>query len=124
MRAGLRLHRGDRIARHLLRRRLVVQQQMHEGGVGAVLQQPPHQIGQQVLVRADRRIDAQRQRPEPLRRRVVQRLAHAVQALVLDRDAGRSAMRAHRRQGVGVVGGELGVEMRARRRSAASAQTR
>jgi hypothetical protein len=29
-----------------------------EGGVGAVLQQPAHQVGQQVLVAADRRVDA------------------------------------------------------------------
>ena len=38
----------------------VVDDAVDEGGVGAVLQQPAHQIGQQVLVAADRRIDAAR----------------------------------------------------------------
>src|SRR3546814_8900279 len=58
---------------------------VHEGGVGAVLQQAPHQVGQQILMAADRRIDAARQvhlvRPDDL---LVERLAHAVQALELE----------------------------------------
>ena len=95
-----------------LRRRVIVQQQMHEAGVGAVLQQAPHQIGQEVLVRAHRRIGAKRKRPEHLARRRIKRLAHAMQALMLDWRAPRHG--AHGRQGVGIVGGELGVEIRMR----------
>jgi hypothetical protein len=58
---------------------------VHERRVGAVLEQPPHEVGQQVLVGADRRVDAAR---VAVRRRAhlrVQRLAHAVQALELER---------------------------------------
>ena len=55
-----------------------------ERGVRAVLEQPPHEIGEQRLVRADRRIDAARAvelvRADDL---VVEALAHAVQALEL-----------------------------------------
>ncbi len=32
-------------------------QQVDEGGIGAVFQQATHQVGQQVLVLADRRVD-------------------------------------------------------------------
>ncbi len=64
----------DRLFRHGR-----IDQTMHEAGIGAVLQQPAHQIGEQVLMRADRRIDAHR-----IGRIVVQRLAHAVQALHLE----------------------------------------
>jgi hypothetical protein len=60
---------------------------VHERGVGAVLQQAPHQVGQQRLVRAHRRVDAARPPQLALAHRahhlLVQRLAHAVQALEL-----------------------------------------
>jgi hypothetical protein len=71
-------HRFDRQA---LRRLDAVD----EGGVGAVLQQAAHQIGQQVLVAAHRRIDAAR-RPSLLGADdlVIERVAHAVQALELE----------------------------------------
>ena len=48
----------DRIGDDLLDRRFLVDDAVDEGGVGAVLEQAPHQIGEQVLVAADRRIDA------------------------------------------------------------------
>ncbi len=56
-----RLHRvGDDV----LHRRLVIGQTMDEGTVGAVLQQAAHEIGQQILMAAHRRINAQRH-PRP-----------------------------------------------------------
>jgi hypothetical protein len=36
----------------------VVGQLVHEGRIGAVLQQPAHQVGQQIAVFAHRRVDA------------------------------------------------------------------
>jgi hypothetical protein len=110
MRARLHFHKRDGIARHQLGRGLVVQQQMHEAGIGAILQQAAHQIGQQVFVGTYRSIGAQAQRPEALFGGVIQGIAHTVQALVLDADVARH--QPHRRQGVGIVGGELGIEMR------------
>ena len=56
-----RLDRADGIHHHLGDRGLFVQQGVHEGGVGAVLQQPADQIGQQVLMAAHRRIDPERE---------------------------------------------------------------
>ena len=91
-------------------RRIVVGKAMHEGGVGAVLQQPPHQIGEQVLVAADGRIDAARQvHAVAAHHLVIERLAHAVQALELK----AFAVAGHGgdgRQRMGVVGGELRIE--------------
>ena len=55
-----------------------------ERAVGAVLEQPPHEVGEQRLVRADGRVDAagaiELRLPDDL---VVDALAHAVQALEL-----------------------------------------
>ena len=48
----------DRIGDDGSDRRLVVGEPIDEGGVGAVLEQPAHEIGEQVLMPADRRIDA------------------------------------------------------------------
>ena len=91
-------------------RRLVVGQAVDERGVGAVLEQAAHQIGEQVLVAADRRVDAAR--PVDACRfaddLVVERLAHAVQALELERR--RPARDVGGGDGVGVVGGELRIE--------------
>ena len=53
-----RLDLRDRIGDDLVDRRLVVGQAVDEGGVGAVFEQPAHQIGEQILMAADRRIDA------------------------------------------------------------------
>ena len=47
-----------RIGDDLGDRRLVIGKAIDEGRVGAVLEQAAHQIGEQVLVAADRRIDA------------------------------------------------------------------
>ena len=76
---------GDRIGDDLLDRQGLVDDPVDEGGVGAVLQQPAHQIGEQVFMTADRGVDPHRQarlvRSHDLR---VERLAHAVQALKLE----------------------------------------
>jgi len=78
-----------------------------EGRIGTVFEQPTHQIGQQGFVRTDRCVDAAR--PPGNHHVVVERLAHAVQALELVViDATRPGHFGHRRQGVGVVRGELG----------------
>ena len=50
----------DRIGQQLIDRTVRIGDLVHERGVGAVLQQPAHEIGEQRLVRADRRIDAAR----------------------------------------------------------------
>ena len=108
-----RLDRRDRIGDHLRDRRLLVQQGVDEGGVGAVLQQPADQVGQQVLVAADRGVDPQREVAVALVGGRIERLAHAVQALELEADgpSGRAIGRTAA-SGVGVVGGELAVEVR------------
>ncbi len=104
-----------------------------KGAVGAVFQQPSHQIGQQIAVRADRRIDAAARGVAGLDNGV-QRLAHAVQPLefergitchVQDRGGGMSVMRGelridpvgHAQQflcigNIGDVGGGFGGENR------------
>ncbi len=107
-----RFHHRHRVGDQRVERDRLVGDAVDEGGVGAVLQQAAHQVGQQCLVRADRRVDAAR--PVELARLAadhlfVQRLAHAVQALefVL---AGVIVLAGHvidGRQRVGVVRGEL-----------------
>ena len=77
--------------------------------IGAVLEQPADEIGEQLLVAADRRIDAHRG-PRvadmllELRKLLVKLLAHAVQALELERLA--VGQRLHLADGVGIVGRE------------------
>src|SRR5579859_6796677 len=72
-------------------------------GVGAVLQEPPYQIGEQILMAADRRVDPARLvhllLPDDL---LVKRCAHAVQALEFPRSA-RSGELEHRGEGVRVM---------------------
>ncbi len=103
--------------------RIVVDRHRRIGGdrderrVGAVLQQPPHQIGEQVAMAADRRIDPAGRARHLGEQRLVQRLAHAVQALeFVAFDAAR--LLDHARDGQRVVGGELRIEPRPRRAAA------
>ncbi len=63
-----RLDRGDRIGDQRLDRHGRVGDPVDEGGVGAVLQEAPDQVGEQGLVRAHRRVDAARP-PQPSPRR-------------------------------------------------------
>ncbi len=91
-----------------------------EGRVRAVLQEPPHQIGEQIAMAADRRIDAARRARRVAQQRLVERLAHAVEPLELialdaagDLDDGRD--------GEGIVGRDLRIEPRPRRQQLARA---
>ena len=101
---------GKGVGRHLVHRHALIKEGMHEGGVGTVFQQAAHQIGQQILMAADRRINAAGQGGAVmLRRGGIERIAHAVQALKLDRYARLRRQMMHRGQGMGVVGGKLPV---------------
>ena len=87
MRRADRFERGcllDRIGDQRLDRHRRIRDPVDERGVGAVLQQAAHQIGEQRLVRADWCVDAagpvQPVRPDHI---LIERLAHAVQALEL-----------------------------------------
>ena len=105
---ALVLDDGERIARDRLGTDLVVDDLVDEGGVGAVFEQPPHQIGEQVLVLSDRRVDAAA-RAFRLAHRLVKRLAHAVKPLELE---ARAIFRhvQYRGDGVGVVRGKLRID--------------
>ena len=47
----------ERIGDYVVERDALVHEAIHERGVGAVLEQPPDEVRQQVRVRTDRRID-------------------------------------------------------------------
>ena len=75
-------HGLDRIADQVVDGDVLVGDAVDEAGVGAVLQQAPHQVRQQVLVRADRRVDAAGHVEAIGRDHLgVQVVAHAVQVL-------------------------------------------
>ncbi len=105
----------DRIGDDLLDGLRVVDDAIDKGGIGTVLEQSPHQVGQQILVVADRCINAARpihpiEPDDPL----VKRLAHPVQALELV-IAALAGKLEDRRDGMRVVGGELRVAERPQR---------
>ena len=108
-RLDLSRHR-DRIGDELFHRDARVGDAVDEGGVRPVLQEAPHEIGEQRLVRADRGVDAARPVEFfPADDFLIQRLAHAVQALELIL-AAIKIRPGHRHDGgerLGVVGGEL-----------------
>ena len=109
-----------------------IRQLMHERRVRPVLQQPPHQIGQQVPMLPHRRVNAQRHPPHQAARLSggpggrgrhrsrresgvpgdlpVHRLSHAVQPLHLEARPARLGHLHDRRDRSGVVGGELWVD--------------
>ena len=95
---------------------VVVRDAVDEGGVGPVLQQAAHQVGEQGLVAAHRSIDAagatQLAVGHLADHLFVQGFTHAVQALelVLARVVVLTRQLIDGRQGVGVVGGELGID--------------
>ena len=112
------LELGDRIADQIVDRDVVVGDAVDEAGVGAVLEQAADEIGEQFLVAADRRVDAHRGRLLAdallkLGQLLVEPLAHAVQALEFERRL--AGQRLDRADGVGVVGGEGGIDAVARR---------
>jgi hypothetical protein len=98
---------GDGGGRHPL-----VQQGVDEGGVGAVLEQAADQIGQQVLMPADGGVGAHGHGPEMLGGGVIEGLAHAVQRWnsIFTPRLLRHAVNGGQR--MGVVGRELGIEVR------------
>ena len=92
--ARTRFQCRDRISGDEIGRDIVIEERMHERRVGAVLQQTPNEIRQQIFVAADRRINTHRQ----LRLSgSVKRLAHAVQALELK--IGAASARGHAANG-------------------------
>ena len=104
-RRGRHQRRGEqRVDVHLRIGELV-----HEDGVGAVLQQPAHQVGEQVAVLAHRRVDAHRH-VGLSHQLAVHTFAHAVQALHLEAAAGGLRPSADGGDGAGVVGGELRID--------------
>lgn len=108
-------YRADRVGHQLVQRQGIVRDTVDERGIGAVFQQTAHQIRQQRLVGAHRGVDAAR----PIQFAVgdlahhllVQRFAHAVQALelILARVVVLARQLVDSRQSMGVMGGELRV---------------
>ena len=92
-------------------------QLMHEGGIGAVFEQTPHQVGEQIAMRADRRIDAAGDRRVG-QHFAIHALAHAVQALHLERRAGGVREFEHGGDGARVVRSELRIDVRRGREQA------
>ena len=105
-------HHRHRIGDEVVQRNRLVRNAVHERGVGAVFQQTAHQVSQECFVRTDRGVDAARAVQlaglvaDDL---LVQRLAHAVQALefVLARVIVLAGHLVDRGQRVRVVRGEL-----------------
>ncbi len=76
---------GDRIGDEVGDRHGRIDDAIHERRIGAVLEQAPHQVGQQRFVRAYRSVDAAGAAPVLLADDLVeQALPHAVQALELE----------------------------------------
>ena len=70
-----------RTPQQLRHRHRLVGSERDKGRVGAILQQSPHQIGQQIAVAADRRVGAMGDVGAVFAELRIERLAHAVQAL-------------------------------------------
>ena len=85
----------------------------HERRIGAVLQQPAHQIGEQIGIATDRRIDAADQIRRFGDERVIKRLAHTVQPLEFISVCAAGSLD-HARHRERIVGGELRIEPRPR----------
>ena len=100
----------DRIGDDIGNGRIIVSQAIDEGRVGTILKKPPHKIGQQVLMAADRRIDTARQIHFcGTHHLLIERLPHAVQPLEFI----APLLTRHdpdRRNRVGVMRGKLRIE--------------
>ena len=103
----------ERIGRQPLERNRAVGDLVDERRVGAVLEQTAHEVGKQIAMAADRRVDAAR---DVLARHehVVERVAHAVQLLELER-APLADAREDESDGVAIVRRELRKDAVARR---------
>ena len=69
-----------------------------EGGIGAVLKKPPHQISQQIAMAADWCVHAAHYVRQLRKERRVERLPHAVQALELETGDAAAPARSHSRR--------------------------
>ena len=104
------LHLLQRIGDDVVHRCAFVDDAIDERSVGAVLQQSPYQVGQQVFMAAYRCVNTAGERLTIASHHLlVEGLAHSVQTLKLVVPA-LSGHLHDGRQGVGVVGGELGKE--------------
>ena len=107
-------HVREGIGKQRVRVEIRGRQMMHERSVGAVLQQPAHQVCQQIAMRTDRCVDSAGE-AFGLDQALVQALAHAVQALELEvlRFAAQFAGRfEYRCDAERVVGGEGRIDRR------------
>ena len=108
-RAAERREPARRVLDQTLDRDGGIHQLVDERGVGAVLQQTAHQVGQKVVVAADGRVDPTRDGIVGPDQRAVERLRHAVQALELE-IAPRAGQLDDAGDGMRIVGRELRVE--------------
>ena len=122
---SLLVHHLQGVLHQLVQRNAFVGDPVHEGGVGAVLQQAAHQVGQQRLMRAHGGVDAagaaQFTGGDGTHHLLIQWLTHAVQALelILPRVVAAARQLVNGGYRLCVVGGELG-GTRPRARPAAS----
>ncbi len=102
------IHRLQRIARNRLRRNRRIDDLIDERAIGAIFEQSAHQVSQQILVLADRRIDATTRLLLAVDL-IVQRFTHAVQALKFEvlLTACELQNRGHRMR---VMGGKLWID--------------
>ena len=89
----------------------MVQEAIDKGAVGTIFQQPPHQVGQQVFMVAYRGIDPNLQLPVTnlFAQLGIENMAHSVKALELKFTIAGQFQ--DHTGGVGIVGGELGVDL-------------
>ncbi len=111
MRIGLQaLELRDGIADDFDYGNLIIHEAIDEGGVGAILEKTPHEIGEQVLMFSHRGIHAHPRKIGHLTRRFgVQQPAHAMQPLKLKVRARRCQLQ-HRGNAVGVMRRELRID--------------
>ncbi len=102
------------VGNDVIERRFVVGKTIDEGCVRAVLEKAAHEISKQIFVAADRRIDARADAFADVAIEIVQRLTHAVQALIFEIDAARRK-RVDCGNRVRVVGRELRIDRILRR---------
>ena len=106
-----RIDFGDGVGHHLFRRKAGIDDAVDERRVGAILEQAPDEIRQQVFMCADRRIDAAGVfAPGPAHHAVVQLRAHSMQALEFEPIRIATENFRDMRDGVRIVGRELGID--------------
>ena len=110
---GRLFHLRNRIAGDIRHRQALIDNAIDERGIGAVFQQSPHQVGQQLGMRTHGRVDAAgRSRRLPLHQLLVKIMPHAMQALELEGSRISLGQGQHIGHGVRIVGGELRMNQR------------